>query len=127
VQKGKDEGEGKTDRGGKRQRMSYSPLAAAVYSCGSISEKKKGSGARDLLDDGAHDEGEQGELREVSTSDEMLHASAMSWRRRTSRRRCVREGGESVRRAQVQKKGEVGARPWLLREEEVVGVATGAN
>jgi hypothetical protein len=62
-------------------------LAAAAYLCGSDGGKKKGSGARDLRDDGAHDEGEQWELREVSTSDEMLQAPAMAWRQR------VREGG----------------------------------
>jgi hypothetical protein len=47
-------------------------LAAAVYSRGLVGEKKMGSGARDLRDDGTHDEGEQWELWEVSTSDKMF-------------------------------------------------------
>jgi hypothetical protein len=62
-------------------------LAAAVYSRGLVGEKKMGSGARDLRDDGTHDEGEQWELWEVSTSDKMFQTPAMA------RRRRVREGG----------------------------------
>jgi hypothetical protein len=82
-----ERGEGEPKDANQRRRLWLFTSVVAVYSCGSVGGKKKGSGTRDLQDVDAHDEGEQWELREVSTSDEMFQAPAMArWRR-------VREGG----------------------------------
>jgi hypothetical protein len=64
-------GEGEPKDANQRRRLWLFTSAAAAYSCGSVGGRKKGSGTRDLRDVGAHDKGEQWELREVSTSDEM--------------------------------------------------------
>jgi hypothetical protein len=64
---------------------------------------KKGSGAWDLRDDDTHDEGEQWELWEVNTGDEMLQAPAMTQRRRSTGGdawRGRRGAGEAKGRAQ---------------------------
>jgi hypothetical protein len=74
---------------------------------------KKGSGAWDLRDDDTHDEGEQWELREVNTGDEMLQAPAMTQRRRST-------GDDACAREERCRRGErtcTGARPRLLKEQ----------